>query len=58
MLRPKERRGARLLFRPQLPLAILKRFASESAERIAGNEMALDVGCVLDCGMNGQKPLR
>ena len=36
---------------------ILKRFAPESAERIAGNEMALDVECVLDCGMNGQEPL-
>ena len=24
-----------------------------SAERIAGNEMALDVERVLDCGMNG-----
>jgi hypothetical protein len=36
---------------------ILKRFASESAERIAGNEMALDVERVLDCGMNGQEPL-
>jgi hypothetical protein len=39
-------------------LPILKRFASESAERISGNEMALDVECVLDCGMNGQEPLR
>ena len=36
---------------------ILKRFASESAERIAGNEMALDVERVVDCGMNGQEPL-
>ena len=36
---------------------ILKRFASESAERIAGNEMALDVERVLDCGMNGREPL-
>ena len=36
---------------------ILKRFASESAERIAGNEMTLDVERVLDCGMNGQEPL-
>jgi hypothetical protein len=35
----------------------LKRFASESAERIAGNEMTLDVECVLDCGMDGQEPL-
>jgi transposase len=35
----------------------LIRFASESAERIAGNEMALDVECVLDCGMDGQEPL-
>jgi hypothetical protein len=37
---------------------ILKRFASKNAERIAGNEMALDVERVLDCGMNGQEPLR
>jgi hypothetical protein len=37
---------------------ILKRFASEGAERVAGNEMALDVECVLDCGMDGQEPLR
>ena len=36
---------------------ILKRFASESAERIAGNEMTLDVERVLDCGVNGQEPL-
>jgi hypothetical protein len=36
---------------------ILKRFASKSAERIAGNEMALDVERVLDCGMNGEEPL-
>ena len=36
---------------------ILKPFASESAERVAGNEMALDVERVLDCGMNGQEPL-
>ena len=36
-----------------------KCFAPESAlERIAGNEMALDVERVLDCGMNGQEPLR
>jgi DNA polymerase IV len=31
---------------------ILKRFASESAERIAGNEMALNVERVLDGGVN------
>jgi hypothetical protein len=36
---------------------ILKRFASESAERIAGNEMALDVERVLDGGVTGQEPL-
>jgi hypothetical protein len=36
---------------------ILKRFASESAKRTAGNEMALDVKRVLDCGMNRQEPL-
>jgi hypothetical protein len=34
-----------------------KRFASESAERVAGNEMALDVEWVLNCGMNRQEPL-
>ena len=39
-------------------LPILKRFDSESAERIARNEMALDVECVLDCRMDGQEPLR
>jgi len=39
-------------------LPILKRFASESAERIAGDEMALDVEGVLDRGVNGQEPLR
>ena len=39
-------------------LPILKRFASESTERIAGNEMAFDVERVLDCGINGQEPLR
>jgi hypothetical protein len=38
-------------------LPILKRFASESAERIAGNEMALDVEGVLDRGVNGEEPL-
>ena len=36
---------------------ILKRFASETAEGIAGNEMALEVERVLDSGMNGQEPL-
>ena len=33
-------------------------FASEGAERVAGNKMALDVEGVLDGGVNGQKPLR
>jgi hypothetical protein len=32
---------------------MLKRFVSESAERAAGNEMALDVERVLDCSMDG-----
>ena len=36
---------------------ILKRFASESAECIARNEMALDVEGILDDGVNGQEPL-
>ena len=36
---------------------ILKRFASESAERIAGNEMALDVERVLDGRVNRQELL-
>ena len=39
-------------------LPILKRFASEGAERVAGNEMALDVEGVLDRGVNGKKALR
>jgi hypothetical protein len=39
-------------------LPILKRFASESAERIAGNKMALDVEGVLDRDVNGEEPLR
>ena len=33
-------------------------FASEGAERVAGNKMALDVEGVLDGGVNGQEPLR
>ena len=33
-------------------------FASERAERVAGNKMALDVEGVLDGGVNGQEPLR
>jgi hypothetical protein len=33
-------------------------FASEGAERVAGNKIALDVEGVLDGGGNGQKPLR
>jgi hypothetical protein len=39
-------------------LPILERFASEGAERVAGNKMALDVEGVLDGGVNGQEPLR
>ncbi len=50
-----EELGSRLGRSRRLP--ILKRFPSKSAERIAGNEMALDVERVLDCGMNGQEPL-
>jgi hypothetical protein len=37
---------------------ILQRFASEDAERVAGNKMALKVERILDGGVNGQKPLR
>ena len=33
-------------------------FASEGAERVAGNKMALDVEGVLDGGVNRQEPLR
>jgi hypothetical protein len=36
-------------------LPMLKRFASEGAERVAGNEMALDVEGVLDRGVNGKE---
>jgi hypothetical protein len=36
-------------------LPILKRFASEGAKRVAGNEMALDVEGVLDRGVNGKE---
>src|ERR1700722_20124387 len=53
-----KRRGRHFERRSRRGDLILKRFASESAERIAGNEMALDVERVLDCGMNGQEPLR
>jgi hypothetical protein len=34
-----------------------ERFLSEDAERAAGDEMALDVESVLDCGVNGQEAL-
>jgi hypothetical protein len=33
------------------------RFVSEDAERVAGCEMALDVECVVDNGVNGQEAL-
>jgi hypothetical protein len=35
---------------------ILQRFASESAELIAGNKMALNVERIMDGGVNGQEP--
>jgi hypothetical protein len=35
---------------------ILQRFASEDAERVAGNKMALNVERILDDGVNRQKP--
>jgi hypothetical protein len=34
-------------------LPILQRFASEGAERVAGNKMALNVERVMDDGVNG-----
>ena len=34
-------------------LPILERFASEGAERVAGNKMALNVERVMDDGVNG-----
>jgi hypothetical protein len=37
---------------------MLQRFASESAERVAGNKMALNVERIVDGGVNGQEPLR
>jgi hypothetical protein len=39
-------------------LPILERFASEGAERVAGNKMALNVERVMDDGVNRQEPLR
>ena len=43
------------MFRPWSPPANPKRFAFDSAERIAGNEMALDVEGVLDRDVNGEE---
>jgi hypothetical protein len=37
---------------------VLQRFPSEDAERVAGNEMALNVERILDDGVNSQEPLR
>ena len=34
-----------------------ERFVSEDAERVAGGEMALDVECVVDSGVNRQEAL-
>src|SRR6202044_4278363 len=34
-----------------------ERFVSEDAKRAAGGEMALDVECVVDGGVNGQETL-
>jgi hypothetical protein len=39
-------------------LPILQRFASEGAERFAGNKMALNAECIVDGGLNGQEALR
>jgi hypothetical protein len=39
-------------------LPILKRFASESTKRVAGNEMALNIEGVLHRGVHPQEPLR
>jgi len=37
---------------------ILERLVSERAKRATGNEMSLDVECVVDGAMNGQEALR
>ncbi len=37
---------------------VLQRFASQGAERVAGNKMALNVERIVDGGVNGQEPLR
>src|SRR5271170_7226569 len=39
-------------------LPVLQRFASEDAERVAGNKMALDTERIVDGGLNGQEALR
>jgi hypothetical protein len=36
---------------------ILQRFASEGAQRAAGNKMALNVERIMDGGVNGQEAL-
>jgi hypothetical protein len=53
-----ERKSARAnLGRSRRP-PVLQRFASESAERVAGKKMALNVERIVDGGVNGQEPLR
>ena len=37
---------------------ILERFASEGAEGLAGNKIALNAECIVDGGLNGQEALR
>jgi hypothetical protein len=49
--RKSERLGSSSRRRRCLP--ILQRFASEGAERVAGNKMALNVERVMDDGVNG-----
>ena len=49
--RKSERLGSSLGRRRCLP--ILERFASEDAERVAGNKMALNVERIMDDGVNG-----
>jgi hypothetical protein len=49
-------RKARFEFRPQSLPPGLQRFASQDAESIAGNKMALNVERIVDRGLNGQEP--
>ena len=55
---PKESRGLSLSSGCGRRPPILEGFASEEAERAAGDKMALDVEGVVDGGVSGQEPLR